>query len=441
MLQSRALTAVLRRHWNLPMPMLYRKLLISTALCLSLPTSALAGGIMLYEIGSDNTGLANAGAAARAQGPSTIASNPAGLSYLPGTQVSAGGQLLFGDLGFDVDGTSTAGGGDGGNPLGLTPSASFFISQQLDERWTIGFGSYGDFGLAENYANDWAGRHYLQNASIVGISLVPSAAYQLNEQWSLGIGVKAMYAMLESQAAINRAPFGLLDRSDGQFKYEDQTWGYGANLGLIYAPQPGTRIGLAYTSEINLDFDSRLDVSGTGPLLTPLDGRRIQLDSQVPQTVTLSLYQQLNTQWALLASVNWQDWSRFGEIGIELDTQLAGAQSASVDAHFKDTYQLAVGSQYQVNPQLLWNLGLAYDTSAVSDAHRGVILPTDSTWRLGTGATYSLDQNTDVNLSWDLIWMGDMPVEQSKKLSGERLSGEYSNAWIQTLTANMTWRY
>ena len=270
MLQSRALTAVLRRHWNLPMPMLYRKLLISTALCLSLPTSALAGGIMLYEIGSDNTGLANAGAAARAQGPSTIASNPAGLSYLPGTQVSAGGQLLFGDLGFDVDGTSTAGGGDGGNPLGLTPSASFFISQQLDERWTIGFGSYGDFGLAENYANDWAGRHYLQNASIVGLSLVPSAAYKLNEQWSLGIGVKAMYAMLESQAAINRAPLGLLDRSDGQFEYEDQTWGYGANLGLIYAPQPGTRIGLAYTSEINLDFDSRLDVSGTGPLLTPL---------------------------------------------------------------------------------------------------------------------------------------------------------------------------
>ncbi len=244
--------------------------LLTAALYLSLPASALAGGIMLYEIGSDNTGLANAGAAARAQGPSTIASNPAGLSYLPGTQVSAGGQLLFGDLGFDVDGTSTASGGDGGNPLGLTPSASFFISQQLDERWTIGFGSYGDFGLAENYDNDWAGRHYLQNASIVGLSLVPSAAYKLNEQWSLGIGVKAMYAMLESQAAINRAPLGLLDRSDGQFNYEDQTWGYGANLGLIYAPQPGTRIGLAYTSEINLDFDSRLDVSGTGPLLTPL---------------------------------------------------------------------------------------------------------------------------------------------------------------------------
>lgn len=423
------------------MPMPYRKLLIASLLCLSHPASALAGGIMLYEIGTDNTGLVNAGAAARAQGPSTIASNPAGLSYLPGTQVSAGGQLLFGDLGFDVDASTTTNGGDGGNPLQPMPSASFFISQQLDERWTIGFGSYGDFGLAENYDNDWAGRYYLQNASIVGLSLVPSAAYKLNDQWSFGIGLKAMYAMLESQAAINRAPFGLLDRSDGQFEYEDRTWGYGANLGLIYSPRPGTRIGLAYTSKINLDFDSRLDVSGTGPLLAPLNGQRVQLDTQVPQTVTLSLYEQMNAQWALLASVNWQDWSRFGEIGVELDTRVAAAQSASVDARFKDTYQLALGSQYRINPKWLWSLGLAYDTSAVSDANRGVILPTGATWRLGTGATYSLDPATDLNLSWDLVWMGDMPVEQTKKLSGERLAGEYRNAWIQTLTANMTWRF
>ena len=58
---------------------------------------------MLYEIGTDNAGLANAGAAARAQGPSTIASNPAGMSYLPGTQITGGLQVLYGDLSFDRD--------------------------------------------------------------------------------------------------------------------------------------------------------------------------------------------------------------------------------------------------------------------------------------------------------------------------------------------------
>jgi long-chain fatty acid transport protein len=34
-----------------------------------------------------------------------------------------------------------------------------------------------------------------------------------------------------------------------------------------------------------------------------------------------------------------------------------------------------------------------------------------------------------------------MPVEQTKPLSGERLSGEFRDAWVQSLTGNMTWRF
>lgn len=399
---------------------------------------AQAGGLMLYEIGSDNTGLVNAGAAARAQGPSTIASNPAGLSYLPGTQVSAGAQVLFGDVSFARDSATTSTGGNGGNALSLTPSPSFFISQQLDEQWSLGFGSYGDFGLAENYDNDWTGRYYVQNSTIGGLSLVPSLAYRFNDEWSFGLGLKAMYGMLQSQTAIDRSP---LSSVDGQFKYEDSTWGYGANLGVIYAPQPGTRIGLAYTSKVDLDFEDRLNVKGDGFLLNRLDGLNTKIAMQVPQTATLSLYQQLDRRWALLATVNWQDWSRFGEISVAVEPERFGAQSSTADAQFKDTYQLALGAQYQATQQLLWNVGVAYDSSPVADADRTLLMPLGAAWRLGTGATYSLDKDTDLNLSWSLAWLGDLDVEQSKPLSGERTSGQFGNAWIQTVTGNMTWRF
>jgi long-chain fatty acid transport protein len=414
---------------------------VLSLLALACSPLAQAGGIMLYEIGSDNTGLVNAGAAARAQGPSTIASNPAGLSYLPGTQVSAGAQLLYGDISFDTDSNTNTSGGNGGNALPLSPGGSFFISHQLDEQWSLGFGSYGDFGLAENYDNDWAGRYFVQNSSVAGLSLVPSASYRFNDEWSVGVGLKAMYGMLQSQTAIDRTPFDKRDRDDGQYKYEDTTWGYGANLGVIYAPQPGTRIGVAYTSKVDLNFEDSLDVKGTGPLLDRLDGLNTKLDMSVPQTATLSLYQQLDSQWALLASVNWQDWSDFGEIYVDVDTSLAGSQSTTVDAKYKDTYQLALGTQYQATPKLRWDAGIAYDTAAVSDGNRAVTVPMGETWRVGTGATYAVDQSTDLNLSWDLVWMGDMPVDQSKSLSGERLSGQYNNAWIQTVTGNMTWRF
>jgi long-chain fatty acid transport protein len=402
---------------------------------------AWAGGIMLYEVGTDNAGLANAGAAARAQGPSTIASNPAGMSYLPGTQITGGLQVLYGDVTFDRDGGTNVPGSGSGNALDPIPGASFFISHELDQNWSVGFGSYGDFGLALNYDNDWSGRYFAQNSSLLGLSLVPSVAYRINDQWSVGLGVKAMFGMLQAQTAIDRSPFGFTNRTDGQYKYKDNAWGYGANVGVIYAPQPGTRIGLTYTSKVDLDFEDRLDVKGDGRLLDRIDNTNTELDTSVPQTLTLSLFQQLDRQWALLASANWQDWSEFGDIGVQVDTDAFGAQSRSVDAGFKDTWHLSFGAQYQATEQLLWNVGMAYDSSAESDSKRSVILPMNESWRIATGATYALDKDTDVNVSWSLIWLGDMPVEQTKSTSGNQISGSFDNAWIQALSANMTWRY
>jgi long-chain fatty acid transport protein len=402
---------------------------------------AWAGGIMLYEIGTDNAGLANAGAAARAQGPSTIASNPAGMSYLPGTQITAGLQVLYGDLSFDRDsGTNTPGSGSG-TALDPMPGGSFFISHELDEHWSVGFGQYGDFGLAVNYDNDWSGRYFAQNSSLLGLSLVPSVAYRFNEQWSVGLGIKAMYGMLKADTAIDRSPFGFTDRSDGQYKYRDNTWGYGANVGVIYAPQPGTRIGLTYTSQVDLDFKDRLDVKGDGRLLERVNNTDTELDMKVPQTVTLSLFQQLDRQWALLASANWQDWSEFGDIAVEVDTTAFGAQSTTVDAGFKDTWHLSLGAQYQATEQWLWNVGVAYDSSAVSDSNRSVVVPMSESWRIATGATYALNENTDVNVSWAMVWLGDMPVDQAKAVSGNRISGQFDNAWIQAINGNMTWRF
>ena len=402
---------------------------------------AWAGGLMLYEIGTDSTGLANAGAAARAQGPSTIASNPAGMSYLPGTQITAGLQVLYGDLSFDRDSNTNVPGSGSGNALDPIPGGSFFVTHQLDDHWSVGFGQYGDFGLAENYDNNWSGRYFAQNASVLGVSMVPSVAYRFNDQWSVGIGVKAMYGMLKADTAIDRSPFGLTDRSDGQFKYRDNDWGFGANVGVIYAPQPGTRLGLTYTSKVDLNFEDKLDVKGDGPLLRRLDNANTQLDMTVPQTVTLSLFQQLDRQWALLASVNWQDWSEFGQVGVQVDTTANNAQSTTIDANYKDTWHLSLGAQYQATQQLLWNVGVAYDSSAVSDSNRTVTVPMAESWRIATGATYALNKDTDVNVSWAMVWLGDMPVDQSKTVSGDRISGQFDNAWIQAVTGNMTWRF
>lgn len=101
--------------------------LASAGLFAAAPASA--GGLMLYEIGTADVGLASAGYTARAQDASTVFTNPAGMTRLDGTQVTMGVQALYGDLGFAIgQGTSPGlGNADGGNPLGWFPGAASSI--------------------------------------------------------------------------------------------------------------------------------------------------------------------------------------------------------------------------------------------------------------------------------------------------------------------------
>ncbi|MBT8768032.1 transporter [Pseudomonas sp. DB1] len=408
----------------------------------------MAGGLMLYEIGTDNVGLANAGAAARAQGPSTLASNVAGLIYLPGTQITAGAQMLHGNLEFSQDAGSNIPGGDSGNAMEWAPGGSLFVSHQLDEHWYVGFATYGDFGLNIDYDDDWSGRYFLQDGELIGMTLLPSLAYRLDDHWSFGLGLRAMYGMIDSMLAVDNNPFDILDRPDGSLEYSDNDWGYGVNLGVIYEPQPGTRIGVTYTSEIDLDFEDSLNPEGLDRgVATVLANRGVlgantQLDMQVPQTLTVSLYHALNPDWALLASVGWQDWSTFGEIGVQLDT--GDPRETTLDANYRDTWHLSLGTQYQATPLLLLNFGAAYDSSPVSDHNRTLTVPMSENWRLGTGVTYALDKQTSFNLSYEMVWMGDMPITQEKAFppnDPKRVSGEFEDAWIQALSGSMTWRF
>jgi len=411
-------------------------------------TPVMASGLFLYEVANDNAGLANAGAAARAQNPGTLASNVAGMSYLPGTQISGGLQLLHSNLEFSRDGNSNIAGRDSGTLMEWVPGGSLFVTQQLDEHWHVGFASYGDFGLGLDYENDWSGRYFIQNDELLGLTLQPSVAYRFNDQWSLGLGLRAMYAMLDAQLAIDNTPLDIRSDSDGSMTYKSHDWGFGANLGVIYQPWQGTRIGLNYASEIELEFEDALSPEGLGPVVANrlqaagILGAETELTMNVPQTLTLSLYHALNEQWAVLASANWQDWSSFGQVGVQIDS--GNPVSGTADANFKDTWHLSLGTQYQATRQLLWNLGVGYDSSPVSDSDRTFSMPLGSTWRFGTGLTYALDRQTDLNLSYALIWMGNMEIDQQKQLppnDPKRVSGEIEDAWIQAVSASATWRF
>ena len=414
-------------------------------------SQALAGGLWTYEVGTDDVGLASAGYGARAQDASTVLTNPAGMTRLDGTQVMVGAQALYGDLSLSMNPVRagfSAGGDNGGNPIGWFPGGSFFISYSVSPDLKFGFGTAGNFGGSVHYDDTWAGRYYAKESTLLGASLLPSIAYRINENLSLGLSANAMYGYLKNTIAINN----IGTASDGQLRLRDTKWGWGFNLGLLYEASPATRLGLVYNSQINLDFSPQAQFSNlTGPIAAKLTAAgllngTVNMGIKVPQGVMGSVFHQMNDRWAVLGSVGWQQWSKFGQIDIGVESSAAAISSVTTQLNFKDTWHGAAGAQYRPSEPWLVNFGIAYDSKFQDGSNISPSLPTNTAWRFGIGGKKQESKSFSWGVAAEYVYGGSTSINKTSVapiVAGGRgdLSGSFSNINVYYLSANGNWKF
>jgi long-chain fatty acid transport protein len=409
--------------------------------------SASAGGLGAYEVGTADVGLASAGYSARAQDPSTVLTNPAGMTLLSGTQILGGAQVLYGDMKFSP-GTGTSPGlgtNDGGNPVGWFPGGGLFITHSLSNDLKVGFAATGNFGLAESFDNGWVGRYRIQDATLIAISLLPSIAYRATEKLSLGASLNATYGLFKSKMAVNNAGDS---RPDGKLEMDDGTWGWGVNLGALYEFSKATRVGLTYNSQVKLDFSPQANFSGQGPILNNLLVARgllnanVNMGMTIPQAVNASFFHQIDDRWAALGSLGWQQWSRFGKIQAGIDSN--DPKNISVDMDLKDTWHAALGGQYRISQPWLLNFGVAYDSAFQKSDKILLSMPSNAAWRFGLGVQNQASKDFEWGVAAEYVYGGtlDYSASGANTAIGGRgdLVGTYKPRVVY-LSANAIWKF
>jgi long-chain fatty acid transport protein len=401
---------------------------------------AWGAGLWLYEGGAPDVGTATAGRAALANDASTAAVNPAGMTRLDGSHVLVGVQPLLVRAKFDAaDGTTTAGsnGGDAGGWVGAG-SASYVHSVSDDVKLGLALGSY--FGLGLDYDDDWVGRYYVTEGEFLTYGINPTAAYRVNDWLSVGAGFSVIYAELTQKAAINNVLDGL---PDGELKLEEDDVGYGFNLGVLLEPRDGTRFGITYRSEVDLEFDDALSIKGLGPILRAalggVLGAEVDLEMTLPQMVMVSGYHELTDRLAVMANIGWQEWSEFGKSDITISSQTT--TSLTQDRNYEDTWHFALGVQYRVAAPWLLSLGMAYDESPVDDDDRTPDLPLDRQIRYGVGLQYDWDNDLTLGFAYEYLDAGDAEIDQFRGPLAGRLVGEYDTNEIHFLALNLNWKF
>ncbi len=418
--------------------------LIPAMLAIAFSGAASASAFQLLEQNGAGQGNAFAGSAATAENASTVFFNPAGMTALPGNNVSMGISYIDVSSQFS-NGASVAaaksvnpatgatifaqplGGESNGGTDGWVPNAYF--TKMLDDKWAIGFGMNAPFGLRTSYSDGWVGRYQALESSVKTLNFNPSIAYKFNDQLSLGFGFNVQKARLEFTNATDSAlvafsgglrascPTGAAacigaatptvaaataGTPDGFVKTRGEAWGAGWNAGLTYDFKQGTKLGLSYRSKITHEADVTANLAGPTLALstTSVNGKAT---ITVPDTVIASLSHKLNDRWELLGDVSWTGWSSIPQLRFTWDKNTILGDNKTVPYNWKDTWRVAVGGNYAVNDQWKIKAGIARDQSPVSAEYRTARLPDNDRWWYSLGAQFKPTKTMAVDLGYTYI--------------------------------------
>ncbi|MGI6252545.1 MAG: OmpP1/FadL family transporter [Aminivibrio sp.] len=389
--------------------------LLSLVLC----CSAFGAGFALYDFSARGNALGGA-MVGRADDPSAIALNPAGITQI-------GGSAFLGNIGFlQPFGTVDAGGlaVDQIDRTFILPS--FYYTKQMSGRTWFGLGVMPRFGLGTDFPEGWFGRYNSYRAMIESISVNPNIAWKVNDSLSLSLGVEALWFEADLRRKIPM-PGG----ADGDFRLKGDDIGWGWNVGLHYKMDEDTRFGLHYRSRV------KLSLAGNAALTLPggADSTGGTVDMTLPEMFMFGISRQLTPKLNVEAGAIYTGWSSYDTLTIAFDRPFLGVDSISSPKNWGNVWRYQLGFEYNYSPEWTWRLGYTYDQEPMPDANLDYLLPTGDRQLISIGFGYKKN-NWALDLAYTRLISGDrnfrarpgegIPDSRSRDMGADILLLSYS---------------
>jgi long-chain fatty acid transport protein len=424
---------------------------------------AQGAGFALIEQNASGLGNAYSGQAAAAEDASTIWFNPAGMTRLSGRQAVGALTAVKPSAKFSIGGSQpctqalsappitgpgalpplqsngcTNSGGDAGD-WGFPLSA--YLSWQLTPGLWLGLGVSAPFGLTTEWDSGWVGRFHAIKSEVLTVNINPSVAWKINDMFSVGAGVNAMYIDAELTSAVNYSVVAVQQSGvgpgltalaapgacpgantgavtgtaagggancEGQAKIKGDDWGWGWNLGAMINFSPNTRLGLTYRSTVKQKLGGDVSFSNRPAFLANnalVANSGVSADIKLPDSFSVAISHSMD-RWQFLADYTWTGWDSIQDLSI-YRTGAANCCLSSTPLNFKNSWRAGLGVNYQLNPEWKLRGGIAYDTTPVQDAFRTPRLPDqDRTW-LSIGAQWMASKQLAIDFGYAYLFVKD----------------------------------
>ncbi|MBF4434380.1 long-chain fatty acid transporter [Vibrio anguillarum] len=403
-----------------------------TLLALSILTAfnVHSAGFQVAEHSASGLGRAFSGEGAVADNASVIAHNPAAMTRFDTTQFS--GALSIVDPEVDVYDVKNQQKMNDVAPLQVVPAA-YYVSP-INEQWAWGMGIFTTYGVATDYPNDIYAGDLAGDTSLLSVNLNPNIAYRVNEQLSLAAGINLVYA----EAKLTRHKGALAVFTGGSASANlvgmtGETIALGWNIGSLYEFNQNHRVGFAYRSAVDLDFDDGEFSSYSSGVATNavVEGR---LKITLPAMWEVSAFHQLTDSVALHYGYQRTDWSSFKELKAT-SSQCTNGECFYKSEKYEDSGRWSLGSTYQLNSTWTLRAGFAFDEQA---GEATLSIPDSDRYWYSAGVSYVISDSLSIDAGFALVKSKSGTFTETNKLNETLTFESQGTAYLSAIQLNYT---
>ncbi|MBE0645187.1 MAG: outer membrane protein transport protein [Bacteroidetes bacterium] len=408
-----------------------KRLLISAILLCSfvMSSAAFAGGFQLNEHGA--RAMAQAGAfAARANDPSAIFFNPAGLSFQRGAHLMAGATLITPS--YSYYGPSNL---NSNEQWDMETKMFYPPNLYLTNTWTdgmlkglaVGIGVTTPYGLGTEWEDNWVGRAVTREIELQTFYVMPTVSYAFNDFISVGAGLNIVF----SNVTLRRAVTNFEPTMDLELEGTGNTaisW----NAGVMFRPLENVSLGFTYRAETKLEFEGTANFHPPASLEPLFPGGDVKTGINPPATWFAGVAWSPVDNFDLEFDFQGIQWSSYDKLTIDFVTDAQNTPGVKQDdvtsaKDYEDTWIARFGMEYRLTGTgLALRAGYFYDKNPVPDKSLEPLLPDADRHGLNIGIGFDVLSSITLDAAYLHLFFLDRVTEATSYPGGAYLDGRYT---------------
>jgi long-chain fatty acid transport protein len=385
--------------------------LASTALALAAGAQTVRGaGFAIYETSARGFAVGNANVG-RNNDASALYSNPAAITRLDGTQVTAGLSFIAPAIDVtthvpdSVTHPSDIGTKDTSMNDYVQPVPHLYATRRITENLAAGLAVFVPYGLKSDFDPGWAGRYNNYLTDITTIDITPTVAYRIikDKPWaksvSIALGAQILYAdvdlrrVLPDYLAADPLTAALADK---QLILQGHTWEYGYSAAVQWEINDKIALGLVYRSGFKLGFDSATEeIVGAVPKHGGARGK-INLPDSWAFGINYSPIPDLDLGLQLLRT----GWSDYDKLEIHVPTL---NRTSIKEKNWRDVWRYSLGAEYRVSDKIALRAGFVVDKDPVNGDYADYMVPSNDRLIGSIGLGWSISELVTVDFAYGYL--------------------------------------